>query len=335
MYNFENKRLLILGGNGFVGKTVQEYIKKNNIKFEYVYAPSREQCDLFSEGELDIVLSHYKPDVVLNCSAKVGGIQKNIEDPYHFLLDNLKIQNNVIDCCGRREVPLVIQLASSCIYPKDYIQPLKEEYLLKAPLEETNEGYALAKIAGVKLAEYANKQFKNTRFITLMPSNLYGEFDTFDLKSGHALSSLILKVHNAIKEGVDFIEIWGTGSARREWSYAEDIADCILWSLLPENSNKLPDLINVGIGTDVTMNELGSLIINSFKRHFPDTDLKIVNNLGKPEGMKQKLLDVSKINDLGWKAKTSLTEGIDKTVDWYLKTQNTRKMINKLKSEEC
>jgi GDP-L-fucose synthase len=220
------------------------------------------------------------------------------------------MQNNIIDACIRYNVKKVLFLGSSCIFPVNFKQPLKEEYLMKGDLEPTNYGYALAKITGLKLCEYANKQF-NTRFISLMPCNLYGENDCFDLEKSHVLSALINKIYNAKLNNLDVVEVWGTGNQRREFMYVTDLVDCMLWSM--NNLEKTDTFLNVGVGEDITIRDLAGLIkdVVGYSGDF-------YFNIDMPDGMKQKLLDVSKINVLGWNYKTSLRDGIEKTVEWYV-----------------
>jgi GDP-L-fucose synthase len=225
------------------------------------------------------------------------------------------IQANVIKNCIDFKVEKCLNLGSSCIYPKDYIQPLKEEYLLKDSLEKTNEGYSLAKIIGLKLSEYSNKQFQ-TNFISLMPSNLYGPYDHFDLENSHALAATILKVHNAVQNKESFVNVWGSGDQKREWTFVSDIVDCMLWAM--NNLKNTETFLNVGTGVDITMNELTSKIMVEYYAQKDYHNLEIKNDTSKPNGMMEKRLDVTKINNLGWKAKVNLDEGIQRTIKYFL-----------------
>ncbi len=223
-----------------------------------------------------------------------------------------QIQNNVIEAAIESKVKKFLFLSSSCAYPKDYEkQPLKEEYMLEGPLEETNAGYALAKICGSKLCEYANKKF-DTKFITLASSNVYGPGDHFNLESSHALAAMILKTYNAIKNESHEIEMWGNGLARREWLYVDDLCDAIIWSM--KNLTHTDTFLNVGTGIDIDMNSLATKIM-----HQMGQKIVIKHNLSKPNGMLVKRLDVTKINELGWKAKVDLDDGIINTVEWFLR----------------
>lgn len=314
-----DSKILVTGANGFVGKNLVNTLKKlgyNNICFPY------KTTDLRDEDDVIKLLVMEEPEYVFSLAAKVGGIAKNLADPYGFLLDNLKIQNNLINKSITHGIKKFLNLGSSCIYPKDYIQPLKEEYLLADKLEPTNEGYSLAKICGLKLCEYANKQQSDTKFISLMPCNLYGPNDHFDLKTSHALAALILKTWNAFQSNEKEIEVWGSGVARREWMFVEDLVDCMIWSM--NNLDKTDTFLNVGTGIDISMNELAEEIFYGFYSAMDIKgflDLKIKNDPTKPDGMMKKCLDVSNINALGWKANYSLTNGIEETVQWFLENK--------------
>ncbi len=299
--------IYISGHKGFVGSNLLNKLKEegyNNLRYF-----TKEQYNLKNYKDVDLIFYGNKPEYVFICAARVGGIQANIKDPYTFLYDNLTIQNNLINCCIKNNVKKVVFLGSSCIYPKDYTQPLKEEYLMQAPLEPTNEGYALAKIAGLKLCEYANKQFE-TKFISLMPCNLYGPGDTFEIEKSHVLSALVKKIYDAKKQKQKNVEIWGDGEAKREFLYISDLIDCIIWSI--KNLDKTDTFLNVGTGQDISIKDLAYIIkdIMGYEGEF-------YFNKNKPNGMMRKCLDVSKINNLGWKSKIKIEEGIKKTVEYY------------------
>lgn len=307
-----NDSILVTGGRGFVGKNLIKKLK--DLGFENIKIPSRD-CDLRHQHSVWRLFEELKPKYVFHLAAVVGGIKANIENPYKFLYDNLIIQSNVIDQAIQSKVEKFINLGSSCIYPKDYIQPLKEEYLLNAPLEPTNEGYALGKIIGLKLAEYANKQF-DTRFINLMPTNLYGPGDHYDYDKSHALSAMILKVFNSEFLNPKTITVWGSGQQKREWLHVNDLVDCMLWAM--DNLEKTDTFLNVGTGVDTSMNELARMTIDAFG--FNNKEFEIINDLTKPDGMMEKRLDVSKINSLGWKSKINLNDGLKMTVKNFLET---------------
>jgi GDP-L-fucose synthase len=307
------KKVFIAGHNGFVGSNLYNRLKRYR---DYdVCVRTRSELDLSDQLSVD---EYFKTkqgfDEVYICSAKVGGIQANINDPYGFLFENIQMQNNLINACIKYKVKRVLFLGSSCIYPKDYQQPLKEEYLLNAPLEPTNEGYSLAKIVGLKLCEYANKQ-TDTDFVSVMPCNLYGPGDNFDLEKSHVLSALIKKFVDAKDNNTDKVVIWGTGKAKREFLYIDDLIDAMLWSM--DNIDKTETFLNVGTGIDMSILDLAMLIC-----HTIGYKGKVVLDKTKPDGMLKKCLDVSKINRMGWKHKTDLNDGILKSIEYYRGLKN-------------
>ena len=299
-------KVYVTGHNGFVGKHLVTELTKLNYE---VIIPSKE-LDLKNQESTEYFFKSWKPDWVIHCAAVVGGIGANIKEPYKFLFDNLQIQNNVIDNCIKYKVKKVLFLGSSCIYPKDYRHPLVEEDLLTAPLEPTNEGYAIAKIVGLKLCEYANRTQNNTKFVSLMPCNLYGPGDHFHLERSHVISALIMKIYDAYINNKKIVEVWGSGNPKREFLFVEDLVDGIIWSV--NNIEKTETFLNIGVGYDISIKEIASKIANiiGYNGNF-------YFNLSKPEGMMKKCLDVSKINSLGWKAKTSFEEGLQKTIEYY------------------
>jgi GDP-L-fucose synthase len=302
----KNSKIYISGHTGFVGKKL--YSKLKEFGYTNLLVSNRKDLDLTNQAQVKSFLSKHKPEYVFALAAKVGGIQANINDPYHFLYDNLSIQNNVINYSIENKVKKVLFLGSSCIYPCNYKQPLKEEYLLKDLPEPTNEGYSIAKIAGLKLCEYGNKT-SNTKFVSLMSTNLYGPGDPFDPLNSHALSAITKKVVDAHRMDKKSIEIWGTGSAKREWLYIDDLVDCMLWAI---NNNNINTYVNVGTGVDISIKDLTLKICEmvGYKG-------KVIFDKTKPEGMKRKLLDVSKIKKLGWKAKTNFDTGLTNTIHYY------------------
>lgn len=312
----KDSRIYIAGHTGLVGKNLVKELKSRG--YTNLITPSRLEYNLLSQDETFDLFDENNPEYMFICAAKVGGIQANINSPYNFLYENLVIQNNLIHMALMFRLNKIVNLGSSCIYPKDYTQPLKEEYLLNAPLEPTNEGYALAKICGLKLCEYANRQ-SDANFISLMPCNLYGPGDHYDLKNSHVLSALIMKIVEAKESNTPTVEIWGTGTQRREFLYINDLIDGMIWAM--DTLDKTDTFINIGYGTDISILELANLIarIVDYKGEF-------VCDTSKPDGMKQKLLDVTKINNLGWTAPTSLEEGVKKSVEDYY---NFRKSIKK------
>ena len=276
------------------------------------------ELDLRKQQAVLDFYNHKKPDVVIDAAAKVGGILANNDFPYQFLMENMQIQNNLIDGAHRAGIDKFIFLGSSCIYPKFAPQPLKEEYLLTDSLEPTNQWYAIAKITGVKACEAIRKQFGKD-YISLMPTNLYGSFDNFDLQSSHVLPAMLRKFHEAkINNHLD-VTLWGSGTPMREFLFVDDMADAVVFAL----ENNLPEyLYNVGTGKDITIKELAEAI------------QKVVGHKGnvfwetsKPDGTPRKLMDVSKMAAMGWQYETELENGIQKTYQWFLKNIDSIKEI--------
>ncbi len=304
----KDDKILITGASGLVGSNLITRLEQEESHTNLLY-PSHSELDLLDQRDVNRFVEETKPKYVFHCAATVGGIQANINSPYKFLYNNLVMQNNVINACIENNVEKVLFLASVCMYPTNYKQPLKEEYLLEASVEPTNEGYALSKICGTKLCQAANKQF-NTKFIVLAPANLYGPGDSFDLNNSHVLSALIRKIYEAKENNKEGIIIWGSGKPKREFLYVDDLVDCMLWSM--NNLEKTDTFLNVGTGEDISILELAKLIaeIIKYKGEF-------IHDISKPDGMMLKRSDVTKMNKLGWKAKTSLKEGIKKTINYY------------------
>lgn len=270
------------------------------------------ELDLRNQAEVNAFFAQEKPGVVIDAAAKVGGILANNTYPYAFLMDNLQIQNNLIAAALQTDVQKFIFLGSSCIYPKLAPQPLKEEYLLTGPLEPTNEWYAIAKIAGVKACEAIRKEFGKD-YVSLMPTNLYGPFDNFDLQSSHVLPAMIRKFHEAKLNNHASVTLWGSGTPMREFLHVDDLAQAVLFAL----AHTLPDhLYNVGSGTDLTIKEL-ALLIQKEVGH----EGEIVWDASKPDGTPRKLMDVSKMNANGWKAQIGLPEGIRSTIEWFVQNE--------------
>ena len=263
-------------------------------------------------------LKKEKPYAIINAAAKVGGIMANKTYPYQFLLNNMLIQNNLIKSAFDLQIEKFIFLGSSCIYPKYSKQPIKEEYLLSDSLEPTNEFYAIAKISGIKLIESLKKQY-GLNYVSLMPTNLYGPKDNFDLNSSHVLPAMIRKFHDAKLKNSENITLWGTGKPMREFLYVDDLAEAIIFSL----ENQMPEhLYNVGTGIDVKIIDLANKIKN-----IVGFTGKIVWNTKMPDGTPRKLMDSSKINNLGWKHNTDLDEGIIKTFEWFKENINELRVV--------
>lgn len=303
----KNSIIYIAGHNGMVGSAIWRTLTAKG--YTNLVGVSSKELDLRKQKAVRDFIRKTKPDVIIDAAAKVGGIKANNDFPYDFLMENMLIQNNLINEAHRLAVDKFIFLGSSCIYPKLAPQPLKEECLLTAPLEPTNEWYALAKITGVKLCEAIRRQFQKD-FVSLMPTNLYGTHDNFDLKSSHVLPAMIRKFHEAKENNNAVVTLWGTGTPMREFLFVDDMAEAVVFAL----ENELPEhLYNIGTGKDLTIKELAAAV------------QKIVGHTGdilwddtKPDGTPRKLMDVSKMHSIGWKHQTELEEGIQKTYSWFL-----------------
>lgn len=300
-------KICILGSSGLVGSNLYKvYLEK--YPDANILAPKRYRLDLNNwKDTLEYLLTH-KPDVVFLCAAKVGGIKANNDFKASFITENLKIQTNVIEACFLAGIKKLVFLGSSCIYPKHAEVPIKEEYLLSGYLEPTNDAYAIAKIAGIKMCQ-SYRQQHGSDYISVMPCNLYGPGDNFDPNSSHVLPALIRKFHEAKLENRDEVEIWGTGKPMREFLYVQDLAEALI--LLSENYSD-ERIINVGAGQDVTISDLANMISKEV-----GYSGNIIFNSEYPDGTMRKVMDTTRINDLGWKPKTSLEEGIRKTYEYY------------------
>lgn len=311
----KNAKIFIAGHKGLVGSAIHR--KLNAEGFENILTRNRQELDLTNETQAEYFFRTEKPEYVFLAAAKVGGIQANNTYSADFLYQNLKIQNNILWNAFTHKVKKLLFLGSSCIYPKLAPQPLKEEYLLTGQLEPTNEAYAIAKIAGIKLAQALHKQY-GVNFISVMPTNLYGINDNFDLNNSHVLPALIRKFHEAQQNNTPSVTLWGTGKPRREFLYVDDLADALFFLM---NNYNDPSIINIGTGNDLTIHELALLIkkIVGFKG-------QINYDPTRPDGTPQKLLDVTKIHALGWQAKHTLEEGLRKTLTWYAQNQKSAVM---------
>src|SRR5690606_30442427 len=279
---------------------------------------SSKEIDLRIQDMVKDFFNAEKPDVVIDAAARVGGILANSTYPYQFLMENLQIQNNLIDASLNSDVNKFIFLGSSCIYPKFAPQPLKEEYLLTGSLEPTNDAYALAKIAGVKTCEAIRKQF-NKDYVSLMPTNLYGTHDNFDLETSHVLPAMIRKFHDAKLNNHSTVVLWGSGTPLREFLFVDDMATSVIFAL----ENILPEhLYNVGTGVDLSIQQLAQTI-----QHIVGHKGEVIWDSSKPDGTARKLMDVSKINELGWKHQIELQNGIKLTYDWFLSNHQNFKEV--------
>jgi GDP-L-fucose synthase len=287
--------------------------------YRHLIVRSHSELDLLDPAAVHAFFQSERPDIVYLAAARVGGIYANSTYPVEFLLDNLKVQNNVIEAAWRHGVQKLLFLGSSCIYPKLAPQPLREEYLLTSPLEPTNEPYAIAKIAGIKLCGAMNREY-GTNFISVMPTNLYGPNDNYHPENAHAIPMLLRRFHEAKLAGQASVAVWGTGTPRREFMYVDDMADACVFLVENFAARDLNELINIGTGEDCTIQELAELIKKTvgFKGD-------IVFDPTKPDGTPRKLLDVSRLHKLEWKHKTSLEEGLRKTYEDFLGNSGLRK----------
>ncbi len=311
---YQKKKIYLAGHSGMVGSAIKRYLEKNSYT-NLVYR-TIDDLDLIRQEKVEEFFIQEKPDVVIVAAARVGGILANNTYRAQFIYDNLMIESNLIHSSYLNKVEKLIFLGSSCIYPKLAVQPLKEEYLLSDYLEYTNEPYAIAKIAGIKLCENYYKQY-GCNFYSIMPTNLYGFYDNFDLNTSHVLPALLRKFHEAKVQSEPSVTIWGTGKPLREFMYVDDLAEGLCYLMENVEAKDLYEqnlsFLNIGTGEDLTIAELAKMIseIVGYKG-------KIAYDQSKPDGTPRKLLDVSRINKLGWKAKTELREGINKTYGWYL-----------------
>jgi len=301
-------KIFVAGHRGMVGSAVVRALeKKGGVE---IVTRTRAELDLTDAGAVARWFSKEKPEQVIDAAARVGGILENAKRPVEFLLDNLRMQNNLMESAFGTGCKKFLFLGSSCIYPKHAEQPIREDSLLSGPLEPTNDAYALAKIAGVRLAQAYRDEYRKSA-ISAMPTNLYGPGDNFDPESSHALPGMITKFHRAKVKGEKEVVLWGTGSPRREWLYVEDLAEGLLM-LLEQYDGR--EIVNVGVGEDSTISELAENV-----KRAVGFGGKIRWDTSKPDGTPRKLLDVTKIRGMGWKPKVSMEEGIGLAYDWFLK----------------
>lgn len=301
-------KILLTGANGMVGKNILEVAHKHHHEF---LSPSSAELNLLDGNAVRQYIKAHKPEMVIHAAGIVGGIQANMAQPVKFLVDNMQMGLNVLTVSNDCGVPKFLNLSSSCMYPRDALNPLSEDLILKGELEPTNEGYALAKVTSTRLCEYICKENSSRLYKTIIPCNLYGRFDKFDPNHSHMIPAVIRKIDEAKKSNLEEIDIWGDGEARREFMYAEDLADFIFEAI--NNFEKMPQNLNVGLGTDYTINEYYQAVANVV-----GYSGKFKHDLTKPVGMKQKLIDDKKLKEFGWSYKTELESGIRKTYQFYL-----------------
>ena len=305
-YGLAGKRVWVAGHGGMAGSAIVRRLGKENCQ---ILTVRRAELDLRRQAEVEAWMEKARPQAVFLAAATVGGILANAARPAEFLYDNLAIETNIIDAARNTGVEKLLFLGSSCIYPRFAAQPMTEDQLLTGPLEPTNEWYAVAKIAGIKLCQAYRRQY-GSDFISAMPTNLYGRADNYDLQSGHVAAALQVKVHRAKSTGAPNIELWGTGTPKREFLFVDDLADALVF--LMKHYSEDPH-INVGTGEEITIRELAELIARIAGYHG-----EIVYDRSKPDGTPRKVMDVSRLAGLGWRARTSLEQGFTAAYRWYL-----------------
>jgi GDP-L-fucose synthase len=311
-----NSKIYIAGHNGMVGSAIWRTLERKG--YSNLLGKSSSALDLRNQAAVKDFMDQEKPDVVIDAAARVGGILANNDYPYQFIMENMQIQNNLIDSALQTGIEKFLFLGSSCIYPKLASQPLKEDYLLTGELEPTNEWYAIAKITGVKACQAIRKQFGKD-YVSLMPTNLYGTQDNFDLNTSHVLPAMMRKFHEAKENNHAPVTLWGSGTPMREFLFVDDMAEAVVFAL----ENTLPDyLYNVGTGEDLTIKELAEAI-----QKITGHQGEIIWDSSKPDGTPRKLMDISKMHALGWKHRVNLEEGIQKTYDWFLEHVNEVKEV--------
>ena len=305
-----NEKIFLTGGTGMVGSNIREHSKSHKYT---IFAPSSKEVDLTNYEQVNSYIAEVQPDIIVHSAGLVGGIQANIKNPVGFLVKNLQMGLNVILAAQQNNVKKLLNLASSCMYPRDMEIGLTEDMILKGELEPTNEGYALAKVVATRLCEYMNREDEKWQYKTAIPCNLYGKYDKFDPKHSHMVPAVIRKIYEAKENNIDEVEIWGNGLSRREFMYAGDLADFVYYALA--HFNKMPQNLNVGLGADYTINEYYQVIAKVIGYEGTFT-----HDLSKPMGMKKKMIDNTQLTAFGWQPKTSLEEGIKQTLEYFKNT---------------
>ena len=300
-------KILVTGGSGMVGRNL---LNQKEFMQNKILAPPKQSLDLFNFNEVKEFLRQEKPDLIIHCAGHVGGIQANIDAPLTFLLDNLEMGKNLVMAARQIGIPRLMNLGSSCMYPKDINDKISEEKLMTGVLEPTNEGYALAKIVIAKLCDYISQTEEQLFYKTIVPCNLYGEYDHFDIDTSHLIPAIIVKIHHAIVNHESTVEIWGDGKARREFMYAGDLAEFITYAL--DRFDQMPALLNVGVGYDYSVNEYYNEVakITDYRGSF-------THDTSRATGMQRKLTDITRLSRFGWKAKTNLATGLSNTYRYF------------------
>ena len=305
-----NEKIFLTGGTGMVGSNIREHSKSHKYT---IFAPSSKEVDLNNYGQVNNYIAEVQPDIIIHSAGLVGGIQANIKNPVGFLVKNLQMGLNVILAAQQNNVKKLLNLASSCMYPRDMEIGLTEDMILKGELEPTNEGYALAKVVATRLCEYMNREDEKWQYKTAIPCNLYGKYDKFDPKHSHMVPAVIRKIYEAKENNINEVEIWGDGLSRREFMYAGDLADFVYYALA--HFDKMPQNLNVGLGADYTINEYYQVIAKVIGYEGTFT-----HDLSKPMGMKKKMIDNTQLTAFGWQPKTSLEDGIKQTLEYFKNT---------------
>jgi GDP-L-fucose synthase len=306
----KNAKIYVAGHKGLVGSALVRCLDSQG--YHNIIVRTSSELDLRDQRAVQEFFDQEQPEYVFLAAAKVGGIHANNTYPAEFIYDNLAIQTNVIHESYKHGVKKLVFLGSSCIYPRECPQPIREEYLLTSALEKTNEAYAVAKIAGLKMCEYYNKQY-GTSFTAVMPTNLYGPNDNFDLESSHVIPALLMKIYTAYKENKPTCEVWGSGNPRREFLHVDDLAQAIVFLM---NSYDGQSIVNIGSGTDLSIRDLVILI-----KDLIGYTGEIVWNSSRPDGTPRKLLNINKLIDMGWKPRISLADGLQQTINWCYKNK--------------
>jgi GDP-L-fucose synthase len=305
-------KIFITGSTGMVGHNLLE---NDEITKHDILKPASSGLNLLNFNDIHAYLKKTNPDMIIHCAGNVGGIQANMKDMYNFFTCNALMGINLVKAAKEQGIKKFLNLSSSCTYPRNYQNPLKEEYILQAELEPTNEGYALAKLSILKMCEYISKEYPEYQYKSFIPCNLYGRWDKFDDAKSHMIPAVIKKIYNALISELPEIEIWGDGTARREFMYAADLASCIAKAI--EDFENVPEIMNVGLGFDYSINEYYETV-----RKILDYKGSFTHDISRPVGMKQKLLDINLQTQWGWKPKFSLEQGIEKTYRFFLEYIN-------------
>jgi GDP-L-fucose synthase len=311
----KHDKIYVAGHSGLVGSAIIRHL--SSCGYDNIITKTHKELDLLDQTAVDCFFRVNTPDYVFLAAAKVGGIGANSHYPADFIYNNTMIGFNVVHSAYKHGVKKLLNLGSSCIYPKMAPQPLKEEYLLSGSLEPTNDAYAVAKIAVIKLCNSYNMQY-GTNFISVMPTNLYGPGDTYDTENGHVLPAMIRKFHDAKINGTNKVTLWGDGSPYREFLFSDDLAEALLFLMNSKNASETGELVNIGVGNDLTIKELAEIIKDIVYADEPDKHCSIEWNTSRPNGTPRKLLDVSKLTSMGWKAKTGLKDGISTAYKEFL-----------------